>query len=378
MNTEQWIWTSGNGWNRLSHSLIDQPQLVLLFGGTAQILNDRARAELKKKFPDALTIGCTTAGEIAGSRIMDDSLVATAIRFHATNADGLAVRLSNDDDGYAAGKKITHALGRTGLTHILVFSDGQRVNGSALVRGLRESLPTTVGITGGLAGDGVRFQETRIVWGNGVQRDAVVAVGLYSTRLLVGIGSMGGWEPDGAEMHITRSNNNVLFELDGMPALSVYKSWLGGKALDLPASALLYPLSIRLPGKQTSVVRTILNIDEIAQSLTFAGDVPEGMMARCMSATSDKLIDAAASAARVSAIPLNSYPAQLALIISCVGRRMVLKDRSVEEVQIAQRIFGLNVPVAGFYSYGEISPFANGLTCDLLNQTISITSFTEL
>jgi hypothetical protein len=378
MRTEQWQWTAENGWNRLSTALLDTPQLVLLFGGTSEILNDRARNELRRKYPSALLIGCSSAGEIVGSQVRDDSLIATAIQFSSTTVDGLAVRLNESDDGYLAGKKITHALLKTGLSHILIFSDGQRVNGSALVRGLQESLPSPVGITGGLAGDGTRFQETRIVWGNGVQRDAVAAVGLYGSRLLVGIGSMGGWEPDGEEMRITRSENNLLFELDGKPALAVYKSLLGRMAEELPASALLFPLSIRIPGKQTSVVRTILNINETTQSLTFAGDVPEGMIARCMRASSDKLIDASLNAARVSAIPLNSHPVELALMVSCVGRRMVLKQRASEEVQITQRVFGSSVPLAGFYSYGEISPFANGLTCDLLNQTVSITCFAEL
>jgi hypothetical protein len=258
-----------------------------------------------------------------------------------------------------------------------VFSEGLKVNGSELVKGLTAALPHSVTVTGGLSGDGQRFASTYVVWKGKPERGSIVAAGLYGPALRVGYASLGGWDSFGPERLITRSRNNVLYELDGHSALELYKQYLGEHAADLPASGLLFPLSLRTTRDATPVVRTILAVDENEQSMTFAGDVPTGAYARLMKANFDRLIDGAAGAARVSYQAGGATPPNLALLISCVGRKMVLQQRIEEEVEGVRDIMGERTVLTGFYSYGEISPFTPSARCELHNQTMSITTFTE-
>jgi hypothetical protein len=260
---------------------------------------------------------------------------------------------------------------------VLVFSEGLEINGDALVRGMSGRLPAHVTVTGGLSADGEAFQETLVLAHGQVCRRAVVGVGLYGERLRVGFGSLGGWDPFGPERMITRAHGNVLYELDGQSALALYKRYLGDHAKELPASGLLFPLSLRTSEHMAPVVRTILAVNEAEQSMTFAGDVPEGGYVRLMKANFDRLIDGAVGAGRVSAQALANAPADLALLISCVGRRMVLRQRVEEEVEGVREVVGPAATLTGFYSYGEISPFTPSARCELHNQTMTVTTLRE-
>jgi hypothetical protein len=258
-----------------------------------------------------------------------------------------------------------------------VISDGIKVNGSELVRGLVKHLPPEVAVTGGLAGDGERFEQTLVFLDSVPEGRKIAALGFYGTRLKVGYGSVGGWDPFGPERLITRSKGNVLYELDRQSALELYKKYLGEYAADLPASGLLFPLSLRTKEGEAGLVRTILSIDEEEQSMTFAGDVPEGTYARFMKANFERLIDGAIGAAQTSRKVIGSLSPDLAILISCVGRKLVLKQRIEEEVEGVRDILGAHTVLTGFYSYGEIAPFLSSGKCELHNQTMTITAFSE-
>jgi hypothetical protein len=275
------------------------------------------------------------------------------------------------------GEHLAEALLKDDLVHVFLLSDGLKINGSDLVRGLTSRLPTHVSVTGGLAGDGARFSETYVVWNGRPERDIVAAIGFYGSRLKVGYGSFGGWDPFGPERLVTRARGNVLYEMDGKSALGLYKTYLGDQAKDLPASGLLFPLSLHIGKNDRPVVRTLLSINEADQSMTFAGDVPEGMFARLMKANFDRLIDGAVEAAKLSYAILDSQSPDLAILISCVGRKLILKQRIEEEVEGVREILGAQTPLAGFYSYGELCPFTRGARCDLHNQTMTITALSE-
>jgi hypothetical protein len=188
---------------------------------------------------------------------------------------------------------------------------------------------------------------------------------------------MGGWDPFGPDRLVTRSSGNVLYELDGRSALDLYKRYLGDKARDLPSSGLLFPLRIHTGEGETGIVRTILSVSEKDNSLTFAGDIPEGSYARLMKANFERLIDGACGAARTSHQAMGSMPAELAILISCVGRKLVLRQRVEEEVEASREVLGAGAVLAGFYSYGEISPFTPGAKCALHNQTMTVTTLAE-
>lgn len=385
MKIEQRHWSKDNGWNAPAGPMAEgTARLALVFGATALLRDPALLTQIEASYPGALCLGCSTAGEIHGAEVAEGSLVATTATFQHTQLRLAQVFLNGGRDSRDAGARLAAqfpaALDTTGqwpLAHVLVLSDGLKVNGSKLVQGLVETLPAGVTVTGGLAGDGAAFGET-LVWTGGLAASGgVAAVGFYGTRLRVGFGSRGGWDPFGPERMITRAEGNVLFEFDGQSALGLYKRYLGEHASGLPATGLLFPLSVRASSEDQPVVRTILSTDEARQSMTFAGDIPEGGYARLMKANFDRLIDGAAGAARTACLPPASQAPELAVLISCVGRRLVLKQRVEEEVEGVREITGPGTVLAGFYSYGEISPFTAGACCELHNQTMTITTFAE-
>ena len=378
MKVKQRIWTGEKGW---VPDFTEEPkrdvQLVIFFGSVDLLKEEQYCSEIKQAYPNAHFFGCSTAGEICGTQVLDNSIVLTAISFDSTQIKGARVKLNKSIDSFHSGKILAKDLPREGLRHVMVLSDGINVNGSALVKGLTENLPDDIIVTGGLAGDGARFQETLVCWDSKPERDTIAAIGLYGDSLRVGYGSLGGWDPFGPERIITKSKENVLYELDGKSALELYRKYLGEHANELPASGLLFPLSLRAKDGSSNLVRTTLAINDGEQSMTFAGDMPEGSYARLMKANFDRLIDGAIEAAKTSYEAIGSFAPELAILISCVGRKMILKQRTEEEVEGVKEVLGKKASITGFYSYGEICPFIQGARCELHNQTMTITVFAE-
>ena len=370
-----------SGWSQPLPAALDSPQtLVLVFGARelaelAQPFDDLAAA-----LPQSVVVGCSTSGEIAGALVHDASLSVAVARFEHTRLALALTDIATADQSGAAGQRLAAQLraGGEDLCAVFVLSDGLGVNGTPLVAGLAEGLPAGLSITGGLAGDGSRFERTWVLAGGQRSAARVAAVGFYGRRLQVGSGAQGGWMDFGPERRITRSEHNVLYELDGKPVLELYKTYLGDLAQGLPGAALLFPLSIRRPGSDSRpVVRTILAIDEAQRSLTFAGDIPQGHVARLMRTTTDSLIDSAAAAvAQASQGRLGSGDT-LVVSVSCVGRRLVLGERTEEEVETIVDGAPPGAGHVGFYSYGEIAPAFSGGCSELHNQTMTVTVFAE-
>jgi hypothetical protein len=378
MIVEQSVWTAADRWqSRGPGELGPKAHLVLVFGSSTVLADAERFREIRGFYPKASILAGSTAGEICGTDVSDESIVATAIQFEHTRLQTAHAAIESLSDSYQVGEHLAGALDPEGLVHIFVLSDGLRVNGSDLVKGLREHLPPTVGITGGLSGDAGRFQSTKVGLNEPAAEGCVAVIGFYGDRLRVGYGSMGGWDPFGVEWAVTRSNGNVLYELDGRSALGLYKEYLGEHAAGLPASALLFPLSVRPRDSESAVVRTILAVNEDDHSMTFAGDVPVGSYARFMKANLERLVDGAGGAARASNEGLGQDTPDLAILISCVGRKLVLRQRVEEEVEAVREALGARTAMTGFYSYGEICPFSRSQPSELHNQTMTITTLTE-
>ena len=355
-----------------------RPSLVLAFGSVGHFADKALGARLAALFPGATLAGCSTAGEISSQGVAQGSLCVTAVAFSSVTCASATTRLASMEDSRGAGERLGEALSRPGLRSVLVFGPGVSINGSALVQGVASRVGAGVPITGGLAGDDGAFRTTYTVARDGVASDCLVAVGFYGESLQFGHGSFGGWEPFGPSRKVTRCAGNVLYELDGEPALEVYKRYLGEYARDLPASGLLFPFEmLGRDGGSAGLIRTILGVSDADGSLTLAGEIDPNGYLRLMHASTDKLVDGAEAAADAASRMFSGAQDGLVLLVSCVGRKLVMGDRVDEEVEAVGDVFGGHATLAGFYSYGEISPFAPGGECRLHNQTMTITCFGE-
>ncbi len=353
------------------------PQVVFLFGDTDVFKQPQYYSEIQQRYPGADILGCSSSGSIMGVEVSQSPIIATAVQFKTAR-----VRLAclDFEPGYKAEvlglelAKVVYDLQEDDIKHLFVLSDGISMNGSELVSGINKV--ASVPVTGGMAGDGGRFQETWVVANDIPKQNRVAILAFYGDALTTSYGSYAGWSEFGTERLITKSISNVVYEIDGQPALDLYKEYLGDYAKDLPNSGLRFPLSIKAEDSDSEVIRTLLGIDEAAKSITFAGDVPVGYRARLMKPDMDVLIDGAGLAAQ-QVEQGNKLPA-LGLIVSCVGRKVVMGQMVEEELDAVEDVLGSNVLLSGFYSYGEISPFnKETTTCALHNQTLTLTTVYE-
>jgi hypothetical protein len=348
--------------------------LVLAFGSTETCEGPLA-AELFEVMPDADVLICSTSGHFNNQHITDDGFCLTSLEFSQTKVRAAVSQIDNAQHSQTIGEKLARELAADDLKQVLVFSDGLLVNGTALANGLTGILGDKTVISGGLAGDGSRFKTTLVGWNGRPVSGQVAVIGFYGQSLETAAASMGGWDAFGPKRVITKSSANVLWELDGKPALGVYKEYLGKHAAELPASALLFPLSVGLKDANHTVVRTILSVDEKTGAMTFAGDLPQGSEVQLMKSNIDRLVSGAEGAAQKCQL---SGPAEFALLVSCVGRRLVMGQRTEEEIEAVQRATeSPKCVVTGFYSYGELSPQGKFQKCDLHNQTMTVTLFRE-
>ena len=360
-----------NQWSQALPLLDSATTLILAFAARSYEQDAALWQELQKTYPNSLIAGCSTAGEILGDMVYDDTISLAIVAFKNT-----PLKFAATPVGKEAGKVMAQQLNDPTLTAVLVLSDGLNINGSELVAGLLSELDSRVIVTGGLAGDGADFSRTWTLVNGQPQQGMVTAVGFYGDSIKVSFGSKGGWDLFGPERLVTKSTQNTVYELDNQPALRLYKEYLGELAVDLPASGLMFPLALKTPDSEEPVVRTLLAINEADQSLIFAGDIPQGSTTQLMRANFDRLIDGAAQAAEQTNVANKVNNHYLSIAISCVGRKLILKERIDEEVEATLEVLPANTQQLGFYSYGELSP-TGSLSCRLHNQTMTLTLMSE-
>ena len=354
----------------------EKADLILAFGQRTLLEKVNPYQGLKSSFPNAQIVICSSSGQISDQCTIQKEIVATAIDFEKTTIKTFEFDIVDNNDINDLGKMIKDKISSSYLKSILILSEGTHINGTELINELIKQTNKKIPIFGGLAGDEYAFKKTIVGLNNDASSGKIVAVGFYGNNIHFGYGSEGGWSDFGPEREVTKSDKNVLYKIGDRFALDLYKEYLGKYAEELPGSSLYFPLSMKEKGNTASVVRTILSIDEDKKSMTFAGNIPEGAMVRLMKGNIDKLIDASSNAAlKISQEP--SSDTQLALLVSCVGRRIVLGDRVEEELEVVKEIFGVNTVLCGFYSYGEISPTLENVACELHNQTMTITTLYE-
>jgi hypothetical protein len=352
-------------------------QLVLAFGERKCLETIQPYEYLRSQYPNAEIVINSTAGEIYQDKVVSNSIIATAIEFEKIYIKTTQVSIENHLQSSKVGQELAQNLINDDLSAIFIISDGANVNGSELITALNSITNNKIAISGGLAGDEARFEKTIVGLNQNPSSGNIVGIGFYGDGLQIGHGSMGGWEGFGPEREVTKSEYNVLYKIGDKAALDIYKEYLGKYAEELPGAALLFPLSMRVTEDDEPVVRTILSIDEEKKTMTFAGDMPVGALVRFMRANLDRVIDASAEAAQNSILAFNDTP-ELAILVSCVGRKLVMGQRTEEEVEAVREIFGEKTIITGFYSYGEMSPRNPNARCELHNQTMTITTFSEI
>lgn len=378
MKVEQRLLTTGEGWKVVwaENPQKDLSQLVLVFGDREEFEKKPIYDDLKKIYPQANIVSVSDSGSISDITIEEDQFVATAAYFEKSSLTFVSAPIADKEQSYNVGKDLWAKVETQDLVHIMVLSEGANINGSDLIKWIQEAIPTKVSISGGLAGDDLRFQKTFVALNDNRAGNEVVLIGFHGKDLKVWCGSVGWWDTFGIKRTITKSKWNVLFEVDGQPALDLYKTYLWDFAKDLPGSGLLFPISMRSPESDVSLVRTLLAVDETAKSITYAWDVPEWYEIEFMRTNLENLIEGAGSAAKTS-LAWASSP-ELAILISCVWRRAVLKQRTEEEIENVRSLVGTKPVITGFYSYGEVAPMWGMYNCYLHNQTMTITLFQEM
>lgn len=377
MKTVQLAKHSDKDWEYLSDKLELKAPLVLALGNRFMLEEKGIHEELRQKFPDGHIVFGSTSGDITAEYVSDQSITVTAIEFEKTAFQiETSNLLTSDVDSFKTGEQLIKKFNTEGLKHVFVVSEGSLINGSQLAKGMNAAVNSSVLITGGLCGDAARFEKTLASYNEDPKQGEIIAIGFYGETFEASFAIHGGWIPFGPERIVTSSQTNVLFELDNQPALDLYKKYLGEKSKELPGAALLYPLNVKSANEKQSYVRTILNIDEEANAMVLAGDIPANSRVQLMMTNVDNIANASELAARQAIEKRNTKP-QLALLVSCIGRKLVLDQRVEEEIEEVVSVVGDTTTICGFYSYGEIAPFNSEMNCQLHNQTMTITLISE-
>jgi hypothetical protein len=364
-------------WKYIQEKTTLNNPLVLVFGNRFLLEDSDVIDNIRAEFPYEHIVFGSTAGEIVGCNVNDNSISVTAIEFEKSS---FIVERKNildyDKNAKALGEALYDKIPKEDLKHLFVLSEGSFVNGSSLIKGLENDIDAAVSITGGMCADDARFEKTLSSYKENPKVGEVILIGFYGETLEISYASFGGWIPFGPERIITKSEANILYEIDGQPALDLYKNYLGAKASELPQASLLYPLNVTPTDKKEPVVRTILNINNEDQSMILAGDVPINSRVQLMMASVDGIATGAQDAAKFAMKNRRNKP-EIAILVSCIGRKLVMNQRVEEEVEQVKEAIGENTPMTGFYSYGEMAPFNESTSCELHNQTMTLTLISE-
>jgi hypothetical protein len=381
MKTVQLKKHKSSDWKYLSENISLKEPLVLVFGNRFLLEDETIYEEVRAIFKDGHIVFGSACGDISSDSIDDETKTITAIEFEKSNFVIKTTNVLNRDsetkiDSFSVGKELIDQLPKEGLKHVFVLSEGSFINGSQLTKGMNAATEDNLLITGALCGDDARFEKTISSYNENPKQGEMVAIGLYGESLEVTFSINGGWTPFGPERVVTKSEGNILYELDNLPALDLYKKYLGEKAKELPAAALLYPMNVKSDDGNDYIVRTILNIDEEENAMILAGDIFEDSRVQLMMTHVDNIVNAAEKAA-ISASEFRKKKAELAILVSCIGRKLVLDQRVEEEVEEVIEVVGDATTITGLYSYGEIAPLSGENKCHLHNQTMTITLISE-
>lgn len=363
--------------------LPEQPQIVWVFGAISYDQRALIRG-VKSVLPETIIIGCTTDGEISNQGLTVDSVVLLGLISDQLEFTTAIVR-DLGKNSFEAGKKLAEQFNGEPTEYIQIFSDGLTGNGSEIIKGIQSVLGINVKIAGGTAGDGSLFQKTYQYFNDEILTDALIGVAFVG-EFKFGTGVQSGWTTIGMAKQVTKAEKNVLYELDGKPALEVYEKFLGQNASLLPAVGVEYPLGLLGPSGDVDeddyyLCRATMGVDRVKGTVTFAGDIPEGAFVKMTMGSESDILQAVQKAASQALERLKNGNASVkpaaVFFYSCMARKIVLGSRTNEEISAIKKIVGDDVPIIGFYSYGEYAPAGKEMNSHLHNETATLTLISE-
>ncbi len=315
--------------------------------------------------PDVTFIGCSSAGEITNSGPLKDPsvvvmMVAGGDALSFAPGIGTNIKAGEFNAGAALANSILARAGEAPLTGCIMFSDGLAGNGAEIVRGALSVLGDDFPLVGGSAGDDFEFKKTYQYWNGKPHTGDTVGVGL-SGDFVFGVGVKHGWGVLGRPAKVTKSENSVVYEIDGKPAFEHYEKYFGAQRAkqlregNLAQFAVLYPLGIKSKETDDYLLRAPFSVDANG-AITCTSEIPEGSEVRIMMGTRKSAIDMARTAAKQALAALGDKKPKAIFIFNCIARRRLLGDDGGLEIAAIQDVLGKDVPLVGLYTYGEQAP----------------------
>lgn len=331
------------------------PDLLMVFA--SRVYNHAAiLACIRKAFPDTPMLGCTTAGEIYTQGPDEESVALLALS--GVNAK-VAAGGKLSQDSYGAGRELARALGTTPGNLVFMLGDGLAGDGAAALQGLRDHMAHKLPVFGAAAGDDGQFSKTLQFNGDRVLTDTVVAAKVQGD-FHFGVGVRHGWEPVALPVRVTRSRGNRLCEINDRPAMQLYDEYFGEysqrmRSEPMARLAVYYPLGLAVPESDEYLLRAPVAVEKDG-TIQFTAELPTGTDVRLMIGSVDSAMRAARIAAMEALSQMRGRPPKLAILFNGMARRRVFGLRAGEEIKLVRDIIGNEVPLVGFYAYGEIAP----------------------
>lgn len=351
-----------------------KPTLILCFSSLSERQIQPFLIQLKNQFPHVPCIGCSSGGDILETTINYSALSLTFIEFETTQIE---IELSHFKVTKEKFTSLENPLNTSLLKHMLVFTDLQSSDFN-FINHLQCQLPSHIKVSGGVAAANLleKNNNTYIIYEDKTYKNAAIYIGLYGDNLSINYGSHAGWDSYGIERVATKSEGNILYELNGESAASIYKRYLDSLGEKLPEATISYPLSVRFSENERPIIRTVIGLNEMDGSIELAGDIPMYSSVKLMKANLDRIISGAKKSAENS-IDTHIKTPQLAIVISCIGRQVILEQLVNEELEVIKETLGDTCHLSGFYSYGEFAPLSETCQGVLHNQTMTITTISE-
>jgi len=365
-------------------NMTGSPAIVFAFA-SIKYNQEEVLAGIREAAPEAVVLGGSAAGEITSFATVFDGVAAMAIssdQIQFSLGIGKGVSKNSFQAGAAAASAVVADNGNKNPDLYISLPDGMTGNGAALVEGAKSVLGINFPMIGGSMGDDYLFKQTWEYYAPKdrpalVATDAVVGVGVSGT-FSFGFGIKHGWKPVGLPLKVTKASGTLLQEVDGKPALRVYQDYFGKEAAELVKEPLArmaytYPLGLSVEGSDELLIRDPVLANEKGE-ITMAAAIPEGTTIRLMIGDKEKAIDAAKEAATHALKQLEGHEPRLILMFNCMARNKLLGVRCSEENKAVQDIIGREVPMLGFYTYGEQGPLLGekGTPAYFHNETMTI------